>query len=108
MAYWNSLSGEFVYDDNVVIVDRVEIQSLHSIPTLFKQSYWGPGRGSFGAYRPLTNVSFALNYAISGLNPTGYHVVNILLHGVNALLIYALVLAYLENWSDCGQFGIAS
>ena len=99
MAYWNSLSGEFVYDDNVVIVDRVEIQSLHSIPTLFKQSYWGPGRGSFGAYRPLTNVSFALNYAISGLNPTGYHVVNILLHGVNALLIYALVLAYLENWS---------
>ncbi|HNJ42841.1 MAG TPA: hypothetical protein PKZ53_20330, partial [Acidobacteriota bacterium] len=39
MAYWNSLSGEFVYDDNVVIVDRVEIQSLHSIPTLFKQSY---------------------------------------------------------------------
>lgn len=99
MAYWNSLPGEFVYDDNVVIVDRVEIQSLHSIPTLFKQSYWGPGRGSFGAYRPLTNVSFALNYAVSGLNPTGYHIVNILLHGVNAVLIYALVLAYLENWS---------
>lgn len=62
MAYWNSLSGEFVYDDQVVIVDRAEIRSLHSIPTLFKQSYWGPGRGSFGAYRPLTNVSFALNY----------------------------------------------
>lgn len=99
VAYWNSLPGEFVYDDNVVIVDRVEIQSLHSIPTLFKQSYWGPGRGSFGAYRPLTNVSFALNYAVSGMNPTGYHVVNIFLHGVNAILIYALVLAYLENWS---------
>lgn len=99
LAYWNSLPGEFVYDDSVVVVDRKEIQSLHSIPTLFKQSYWGPGRGSFGAYRPLTNVSFALNYAVSGLNPTGYHIVNILLHWVNAGLIYVLVLAYLENRS---------
>ncbi len=37
-------------------------------------------------------LTFALNYSLHGLDVTGYHVVNLLIHTVNALLIYLLVM----------------
>lgn len=42
-------------------------------------------------YIPLTLVSFQINYLISGLAPWSYHLVNILLHGCNALLIFLIL-----------------
>ncbi|MFH1444815.1 MAG: tetratricopeptide repeat protein [Candidatus Peregrinibacteria bacterium] len=42
-------------------------------------------------YIPLTLVSFQLNYLISGLAPWSYHLVNILLHGTNALLLFLIL-----------------
>jgi Flp pilus assembly protein TadD len=40
------------------------------------------------------NASFALNYALGGLVPWGYHLLNVLLHGVNGLLVYELTRRY--------------
>ena len=43
------------------------------------------------ARRPLVNLSFAINYAMGGLNVAGYRVVNLALHLACALLIFGLV-----------------
>ena len=43
------------------------------------------------AGRPLVNLSFAINYALSGLNTFGYHVVNVGLYLLCALLIFGVV-----------------
>ncbi len=43
-------------------------------------------------YRPLTTASYALDYAIGELAPAGYHVVNVLLHALAALLVLALAM----------------
>ncbi|CAH0669236.1 unnamed protein product [Spodoptera exigua] len=43
---------------------------------------------SHKSYRPLTVLTFRWNYAIHGLQPAGYHLVNLLLHALVSLLYY--------------------
>ncbi len=52
-------------------------------------------------YRPLLVVTYALNFAVSGLRPFGYHLVNILLHAGNSALVYGVV------WQLFRQQGLA-
>lgn len=53
-----------------------------------------------GNYIPLTFLSFAANYSLHGLHPAGYHATNILLHGVNAVLVFLLLRRLCGNsWS---------
>ncbi|MDO8468890.1 MAG: hypothetical protein Q7S29_03995, partial [Candidatus Peribacter sp.] len=42
-------------------------------------------------YIPATLVSFQLNYVVSGLNPWSYHLVNVLLHSMNAVLLFLIL-----------------
>jgi Flp pilus assembly protein TadD len=86
LAYSNALHGEFVFDDDGSIVSNEVVHDL------------GAFLGSGDGYRSLPNrvvgnVTLALNYAAGGLDPTGYHVVNVAIHLLNALLVWALVLA---------------
>ena len=104
LAYANALHGEFVFDDDPEIVT----QRLIRDPDNFTRSWDG-----YRAYpnRVLVYFTFALNYALGGLDPTGYHAVNILVHLGTALLVYALALlafqtphlrrSALAPWSSC-------
>ncbi|HVC09348.1 MAG TPA: tetratricopeptide repeat protein [Elusimicrobiota bacterium] len=49
-----------------------------------------------GTYMPLSWLSYALTYEIWGLSPFGYHLVNVLLHAANAVLVYFLSLRLLK------------
>ena len=46
-----------------------------------------------GDYLPLTYLSLSLDHLIWGLNPFGYHLTNILLHSINAILLYFFFIA---------------
>ncbi len=46
-----------------------------------------------GQDRPVAMLSFALNYLYGGMDPTGYHAVNLVIHAVSALLLFALLRA---------------
>jgi Flp pilus assembly protein TadD len=50
-----------------------------------------------GNYHPLTMLSLALNYSISGMNPWSYHLVNLLLHLVNCVLVFRFALLLSKN-----------
>jgi tetratricopeptide (TPR) repeat protein len=43
-----------------------------------------------GHYQPLSWITFAIDYALWGLDPRGYHLTNLLLHAANAALVYLL------------------
>ena len=88
-AYWNSLSGPFIIDDQIAIVGNPQIRALSSA-ALF------PERELPTAGRPLVNVSLALNYALGGLDVRGYHAFNIAVHLLCALLLFGLVRRTLE------------
>ncbi len=87
-VYANTLRNGFALDDTRIILNNPMIRSLGDVPALFAADYWEPVVS--GLYRPLTMTSYALSYAAGGEQPAGYHVVNVLLHALNSLLVLAL------------------
>jgi len=87
--YSNSLSNGFHYDDREVIVHNPLIRQIAPLQAFTSASFDHAGR--FTVFRPLLLLSYALNYRIGGLNPFGYHVVNVFLHLLAGLLVYLLV-----------------
>ncbi len=85
-AYANSLHGPFIFDDGPSIENNPSIRSLASARVLL-----APPEAVTVTGRPLVNLSLALNYAVGGLAVEGYHVVNLALHVLAALLLFALV-----------------
>src|SRR5579884_154125 len=91
-VYANSLGGQFVFDDTSIIASNPQIRSLGwaGLERIFGSHYWQAVEGQGGLYRPVVVFSYALNYAAGALDPWGYHLVNVLLHGVNAALVFLI------------------
>ena len=87
--FGNVIPGKFTLDDHPVIEQRTELRSLVNIPKLFLAS-WHPGNELSGTYRPLTLISFSFDFLFSSKTSL-FHIVNILLYGLNVALIYLLV-----------------
>src|SRR5262249_43445823 len=58
--------------------------------------YWMFTTFHLGNYRPLTWVTFAVDYTFWGMNPFGYHLTSLLLHGVNSILVYFIAVRLLS------------
>ena len=86
LIYANNFDHDFVYDDGDIIKNNERIRSLGQATSLFETPYWGKV-GNDGLYRPITLLSYALNYHFSQLSPPLYHVANNVLHGLNSVLI---------------------
>lgn len=90
-TYSNSLNNAFIFDDHSSIVTNPNIRQLWPLSVSLNAP---PETGASG--RPVTAFSLALNYAIGGLNPAGYHLFNIAAHAAAALVLYGLVRRTLE------------
>jgi protein O-mannosyl-transferase len=84
-AYAPALRGEFLFDDSY-------------LPFLNPEVADAPLRAWLGV-RPFLMISYWLNYQSSGLEPYAYHVVNVVLHALNAVLAWVIVRRYL-TWAD--------
>ncbi|MEM6285154.1 MAG: hypothetical protein AAF787_23380, partial [Chloroflexota bacterium] len=86
IIYLGSLDGAFMFswdDHRYVTVSPflADGLSLSSFTDIWTQYY-------FAGYIPLTLLSYNLDYAVWQFDPTGYHLTNVLLHGVNAILVF--------------------
>jgi tetratricopeptide (TPR) repeat protein len=95
LAYSNTLGVPFQWDEDLYISGSPVVKDLG----YFLEPDRAAGMELHGALksRYLGYLSFALNYAIGGLDPIGYHLFNIAVHLLNALLVYALVLTSFET-----------
>ena len=93
LVYSNALSGPFVFDDKVSIQYNPDIRQLWP-PAWAMPNAW---QHSAVNSRPLTSLSLALNYAFNGLQVEGYRLVNIALHALCGLALYAVVRRLLER-----------
>jgi tetratricopeptide (TPR) repeat protein len=92
VVYLHTLGHEFAFDDRTEVLRNAQVRSLTYLTTLFKSTIWaGAGRETH-LYRPLTTVSFALNYALTGLSAWSYHLINIALHALVTVLLFRLAL----------------
>jgi tetratricopeptide (TPR) repeat protein len=93
VAYSDSWRAGLVFDNFFVIGKdpRIHQASLHNAGEILTGDYWYI-RPVSGLYRPLTSLTYLLNYAAlgNGPRPAGYHAVNLALHLVNVALVYAL------------------
>ena len=85
IAYANGLRGPLIFDDFRSIVDNTTIRTLSWTTVLHPQAQT-PMAG-----RPLANLSIALNYAMSGQNVASYHLWNIAVHILAALVLFGIL-----------------
>ena len=92
-AYSNSFQAGLVLDNSVIVAQDARIQAVtaQNLRLILTQEYW-PGTTTTGLYRPLTTLSYLVNYAVfgNGTDTAGYHWVNFALHAVNVSLVYLL------------------
>ena len=88
LVHAGSLRNGFVLDDVQLVEHNQDIASLSNVFGLFALPYWNVAGEHYGLYRPLTMASFAINRALSGPGPFGFHLVNVLLHGGVAALAW--------------------
>lgn len=89
--YFNSLWGIFIFDDYHSVINNLFIKDARHIPLFFKGHYTSEVEIPRGMFRPLLLLTFSFNYFFSGLQPLGYHIINMLLHFVNGILLYSFL-----------------
>ncbi len=99
-TYFNSLSYDFVFDDNALITGNPLIKNPAHLGKVFKTTLFEASYDNVrpNYYRPLQVISFMLDYCFWKLNPFGYHLTNICLHFLIALLIFGLINLLFENF----------
>ena len=85
--YLNSLNNPFVYDDYNTIVDNTSIHDVTNVRGIVLHD----------VTRPIINYSYAIDYALWGTRPFGYHLTNVLLHVLNVILLFVLARRLVED-----------
>ena len=110
VVYAGSLTSPFLFDDLHVVVHNAYIKQCVSLARFFTAAFSSANIAP-GMFRPLLLLSYACNYATGGLNPVGYHLVNLWLHLLNTLLLYLLMTRALRQprgiaWLACLLFAV--
>jgi hypothetical protein len=104
-AYHNSFSGPFVFDDGAAILGNPTIRHLSDLGSVLS-----PPResGQTVGGRPLVNLSLAINYALGGTSVRGYHVFNLIVHTLGALVLFGIARRTLRQPALREKFGSAA
>jgi len=92
VAYANSFSGTFVFDDWAWTAGNPHIRHLWPLWNTLQ-----PPQRVTGTGRPVVCLTLALNYAVSGLDPWSYHVANLAIHASAALVLFGIVRRALQG-----------
>ncbi len=89
-VYTVTLVNGFVGDDNHQVLGNKWITSARYIPEIFRSSVWSFVSGSpvSNYYRPMMHLTYMAAYYLFGLRPWGFHLVNIVLHALNTVLVF--------------------
>src|SRR6186713_619596 len=77
--------GGFIWDDDHYVQDNKLIKSNDGLARILFSPRASP------QYYPIVFTTFSIEYRLWGLKPAGYHVVNILLHATNAVLLWLVL-----------------
>jgi hypothetical protein len=96
--YAASLGGGFVWDDAELIVAKAPFFGAPgSAGAILSSSDTGLYDAATPYYRPVTTLSFLVNYLLCGLSPFGWRIVSLLLHAACVLLLYRLAVWLFED-----------
>ena len=91
LTYWNAIGNGFTYDDHYIVESNALVKTASPLE-IFTHPLWQgfatEGTGTY--YRPLVILSYSIEHALYGLNPTGFHSTNVVLHVLTTLLVFLL------------------
>lgn len=94
-----ALSGEFLtWDDDINLVSNPFYRGLG-----LDQIRWAFSNVRMGHYIPVTWLGLSANYVAGGMNPWGYHLVNVILHAATAVTFYFVGRRLLAAAADGGD-----
>ena len=96
VVYLPSLTGPFVYDDPNAITQSTLIRRLTPLHRFLTMSG-----------RPISDFSYALNYAMAGYDTWPYHLTGMLLHAANAMMLYGIAWATYSTGPLLRRYGAA-
>lgn len=99
VLYGKTLGFEFVYDDHVQITGNPWINGLSNLREVFVSDAWGFAKDVAPShyYRPMMHLTFMVIFALVGQEPWGFHFWNVLIHALNAGLVFILALRLFHN-----------
>jgi tetratricopeptide (TPR) repeat protein len=86
LVYIPAIQGGFVWDDDNHVTNNPGLKSLGGLAEIWLDPLSGRHQ-----YYPVVFTSFWVEYQLWGPRPAGYHVVNVLLHGLSAVLLWLLL-----------------
>ncbi len=103
--YGNSISNEYALDDTIVITgNKFTTMGLNGIIDIFTHDiftgYYGEDNNMVvgGRYRPLSVVTYAIEYELFNANPHVSHFINILLYAFTGILIIIVLTRFFRNY----------
>src|SRR5437667_4708512 len=90
LVYLNALHNPFIYDDHQMVVDNPSIRHLFDLRFIVL----------YRVTRPFVNLSYAIDRAVWGPQPFGFHLTNVLLHMLNVALLFRLAR---PRWGERSQ-----
>ncbi len=93
IVFINSVFNGFVWDDEEQIVNNTVIQSLSNLGQIFSGATFGTGGAGLSGwfFRPLLTLSYMVSFSVFGQNAWGYHLLQIILHLINGILIFKIL-----------------
>ncbi|MGA2139452.1 MAG: tetratricopeptide repeat protein [Verrucomicrobiia bacterium] len=85
LAYLPALQGGFIWDDDSHVTGCQVLRTVHGLVRIWSEP------GAVQQYYPLVHTTFWAEYHLWGLNPFGYHLVNVLLQALNAVLLWLVL-----------------
>ena len=85
LAYVPAIRGGFIWDDNDYVTKNPTLLDFAGLRAIWLDPSATP------QYYPLVHSSYWIEYRLWGLNATGYHIVNVLIHIFNALLLWRIL-----------------
>jgi tetratricopeptide (TPR) repeat protein len=85
VCFLGTLRNQFVWDDSALIVRTIAYRDFAP-----RHLRWMLTTLHVANWTPLAWLSYAVDYSIWRLNPVGYHLTNLLLHALNAVLFFRL------------------
>ncbi len=104
VVYANTLGNGFVYDDLDQILRNHWIRDTKYLYEIFTSPIGAflPNNVSSGTYRPMLHTAYLVEYALFGLNPRGYHLVNLLLACAVSVMAFLLTARVMKNGENGG------
>lgn len=80
---------------------------MNELVNTFHHDFWGQDiklMDSHKSYRPVTTLTYRLNYIIHGLNAYGYHLLNVIIYAVTVLCVYQMYKQWISSKSVIGIY----